>query len=109
MDVRTPAGEVTVNRKRGSESYELAVTFNHDKGDSEHVYTVSLRLGPLVDTHISSRSDITASVVREAVDSMFDRIDDMDNVGTITNVNSIEIISDQALWKTPYSERYDDE
>lgn len=104
MKLELPTGEThTLERKRGPEGFKLEVAFRED-GDA---YSLDYRLNRLVDQTTLDRSDITNDLVERAIDEFFAKIEDS-NVD-VDEVISIEIVSEQALRKTPYDDRDWDE
>ncbi len=96
MNIHTPVGDVVVNRDKGFESFRIEIQFN----DGEDWYKVDPMINPLVDDHISARSDITQSVIQEAVDEWFEQTDN-----DVTAVRAINVKSIQEIRKTPHELR----
>lgn len=96
MNIHTPVGDITVNRDKGIESFRIEIQFS----DGESWYKVDPMLGPLVDDHVSSRSDITQSVIQEAVDEWFEQTEN-----DVTELRAIIVKSTQEIRATPYDMR----
>lgn len=100
MDFELPNGEThTMERKRGSESFTLEMNFRED-GDA---YGIDYDLDRLVNCHRLTRSDIDQELIQDAIDEFFAKLEEADI--TVDEVISIEVISEQALRKTPYEDR----
>lgn len=101
MEIDTEAGELTVERKRGMEQFEIQLTY-YEPDDS--MYTITKPLSTMVDDSVNERSDIDQSATKSAVRNVVDHL--LENHDTeIDEVVSVEIISTQALRKTPHDER----
>lgn len=102
MELELPNGEShTIERKRAAESFRIEVTF-YDTDDD--MYSLKAPLSKYTDASTHSRSDITTDVVREAALNFAEAVFDRDDVD-VDEIHAIEIISQQALRKTPYSDR----
>lgn len=96
MNIHTTVGDVVVNRDKGYESFRIEIQFY----DGEDWYKADSMLGPLVDDYIDGRSDITQSVIQEAVDEWFEQTDN-----DVKEIRGIIIKSTQKIRATPYELR----
>lgn len=96
MNIKTPVGDVNVNRKSGYPSYKLEVQYH----DSDDWYSSTVSLSPLVDDRIDARSKITHSVIQEAIDAWFDEYG-----SDVDEIRAVEVIEKTTIRQTPYDER----
>lgn len=101
MEIETEAGTHKIERKRGAEQFFVEIQFYEPGGE---LYSVEKMLGALVDKRVTGRSDIDEETARNAINTLLEKI--RDELGSeIDGIRSVEIVSRQALRKTPYDDR----
>lgn len=93
--------DVTVNRDRGAEMYNVEMSFRTPDGSA---YSVDRGINMLIDERVKGRSDITQDVVKEAVHALYEYV--VENYDKdIVEIICADIVVEQKLRRTPHEER----